>query len=91
MGKGKFKIEEALKYYNDTRKIREPKLGKIDLAKELFKGVAYSTMAVNMSNLINGRTSRMSVEMVKIICKITRVDANFLFGIKGMFNKNKKE
>ncbi len=36
---------------------------------------------INMSKLCTGKTKKISPEWVGIICEMTGVDANFLFGI----------
>ncbi len=78
------RINEALDFHEKTKAKSEPTIQKIDLAKELFKGAKPKTLPVNMSNLVNGKTTRVDPAWVKHICAVTGVDANFLFGIKPM-------
>lgn len=82
MSKPALRIEEALDFHEKTKAKKEPSIRKIDLARELFKGANPSTIPVNMTNLVKGKTTRVDPCWVKHICKTTGVDANFLFGVK---------
>lgn len=87
MSENKIRVEEAINYHNSNKPVSKPKLLKRDLGKELFKSAKPATIKVNTSNLITGKTSRISLKLVKIICDMTGVDANFLFNIKPMKRK----
>lgn len=84
MGKPALRIEEALDFHEKTKAKSEPSILKGDLANVFFGGAKEKTRPVNMSNLVGGRTTRVDPEWVHHLCKVTRVDANFLFGIKPM-------
>lgn len=75
------RIDEALDFYKETKEKEDPRIYKIDLARVLFKRSRKQTQAVNMSNLITGKTEKISPFFVKYICEKTGIDANFLFGI----------
>lgn len=85
------RIEEALEFHKRNKKESEPNILKIDLGRVLFKGAKEKTISVNMSSLINGKTTRVDPKWVAYICERTGVDANFLFGIEPMSDKLKKE
>lgn len=72
------RIREALAdYYLRTGKImRQQKL-----AEHLWPNSSKEVRHVNMSRLIHGKTRQMETTVVEIICDVTGVDANFLYGI----------
>lgn len=78
------RIDEALSYHEATKAKSAPSLQKKDLGELLFADAKQKTQVVNVSNLITGKTSRVAPAWVRLICKATGVDANFLFGIKPM-------
>lgn len=85
------RIEEAMGYHEANKNKSELSLQKKDLGKLLFKEAKPKTQVVNISNLINGKTSRVAPNWIKLICKATGVDANFLLGIKPMNPKKLNE
>lgn len=95
MGKSTIKIEEALEFHEINRNLKEPKIPKSDLADVFFEGSREKTRSVNMSNLLGGRTVRVDPKWIRHLCKVTGVDANFLFGVKPIneakLKKYKKE
>lgn len=58
------------------------KVKKIELAEKLWPGRNKQTLQVNMTNLTNGTTKRIDVEMVEIICRELKTSPNFLFNIE---------
>lgn len=83
------KVQEAINYMEAST---GKKLAQIDLAKKIFEGDASEkTLAVMMSNLVNGKTKRVSPEVVRNICSETGVDANFLFQIEPMNEKKRAD
>jgi len=90
MAKKVLKIDEAIAFYNKNRKEDKPILMKSDIAKELFPDSKEATQVVNMSNLTQGKTHRVDPNLIKKICKITGVDANFLLDVKKMKKKHYK-
>lgn len=81
----RIKLKEALEYQ------REKNPGKTfsnnELAKKLFADSKPKTQTVNMSNLVTGKTTRVTPDLVQKICRATGVDANFLFDVKPMKNQ----
>lgn len=72
------RIEEAIA----RAKTRGIQLTKKQIAEKLFPAAQHSAQQVNMTNLINGRTTRIKPEWVIIICKMCGCSADFLFGLK---------
>lgn len=56
------------------------KIFKKELASKLWEGSTGSTQQVNMTNLCNGTTKKISTEWVLIICETLDCSPNFLFG-----------
>lgn len=71
------RIEEAIARARANGK----KVLKKDIAARLWDGSTESAQQVNMTNLLNGATNRISPEWVIIICDMTGVTADFLFGL----------
>ena len=78
------RINEALDFHEQMKSKGEASISRMELADVFFEGSQEATKKVNMSNLARGRTKRVDPNWVKVICKRTGVDANFLFGIKPM-------
>ena len=73
------KLKDALKKHNSRRgkRITQRELGAI-----LWPNSTKPTQIVNINNLCSGKTKRIDISMVSIICDTLRVDANYLFNIK---------
>ena len=67
------KINEAMAGKNITR---------MDIARKMWPDSKESTQRVSIGKIVNGITKTYTLEQIKIICELTGVDANFLFGIK---------
>jgi len=72
------KLKEAIKKHNSRRgrNITQKELGAI-----LFPYSTEPTQIININNLCSGKTKRINIEMVSIICDTLGVDANYLFNI----------
>lgn len=72
------RIREAIKKHNKRRgkNITQKELGAI-----LFPDSTEPTQIVNINNLCSGKTKRIEIGMVSIICDTLGVDANYLFNI----------
>ena len=73
------KLQEAI----DIAKENGITVKKMDLAKKLWPKSKNFTQKANFAKLCNGKTIRVTVDMIKIICKELSCDANFLFDIIG--------
>ena len=72
------RINEAIaKATLDGKKVK-----KMDIAARLWPDSVLLTRRANMTNLCTGKTQKITMEMVEIICEMTGCDANFLFNIK---------
>ncbi len=81
------RISQAIKLHNERQRIKNIESGR----KENFGFVKKSDLAAKiwtnqnnprsrMSDLISGKAKMFKAVWVDIICKLTGVDANFLFG-----------
>ncbi len=52
------------------------------LASLIWPELSENNRKVRLSKLINGKTKRIDIETVKMICKTLKVDCNSLFRIK---------
>lgn len=57
------------------------KVLKKELAAKLWPNSKEITQQVNMSSLISGRTSRISLDMIHVICHELKCTPNLLFNI----------
>jgi hypothetical protein len=73
----RLKLNEAIA----QSEVNGKKVLKQDLALKLFPDANKKTRQVNMTNLCNGRTKRVSVEQVRIICEMLNCTADYLFNI----------
>lgn len=78
----KLRLNEVIMMAN----IKGKNIKKKDIAERLYPGMPRQTQQVNMSNLISGRTKRVTPEMVDIICEMCECTPNDLFG----FEKTRK-
>lgn len=84
----KLRINEAIQSFNkiqkqqniaDNKPLNNGCMIKHYLAALLWPESNPQTQGVNLSNLIHGRTKSIRFDQVQIICRETKVDANFLF------------
>ena len=72
-----FKINEAFAYAKEVGK----KVMKRDLALILWKKSKKKSAMANISNLCGGKTKKVDIEAVPVICDYLGVTADFLFGM----------
>ena len=72
-----FNLSEAFVY----AKNKGNKVMKRDLAKILWNDSRERTAVANISNLCNGKTKKIDIDAVPIICKELGVTADYLFGV----------
>lgn len=77
MEKVQLRISAACAYYESQHGKKIDK----ELAAELWPSSKPDTRKVNLSNLKSGRT-RPNPEQISIICDMTGVDPNFIYGPK---------
>lgn len=58
------------------------KVLKKDIAAKLWEGSSDSAQQVNMTNLCNGTTKKISPEWVVVLCDMLKCSSDFLFGLK---------
>jgi predicted transcriptional regulator of viral defense system len=75
------RIQEALVW--GARK-RGSKITITEVAEKVFPQSKLNVARVSASNLVNGKTKRISAHEVKVICALTGVDANYIFNINPM-------
>lgn len=73
-----FRLNEAFEY---AKKVDGRKIKKIDLAKILWGDSTAKTAHTNFSNLANGKSKKINIDAIPIICKHLGVTADFLFGL----------
>lgn len=71
------KIEEAIARAKESGR----RVLKKDIAARIWPDGTPEARQVNMTKLLKGRTLRIEPEWVKIICEMTGVSADFLFGM----------
>lgn len=71
------RLNEAFAFAKDSGK----KVMKKSLAAELWPGSRPKTAHANISNLCNGKTKKIDIGAVPVICKALGVSADYLFGI----------
>ena len=71
------RVEEAIA----RAKQRGDKLFKKDIAARLWPDSTPEAQQVNMTALCSGRKKAVDPEWVRIICEMTGVSADFLFGL----------
>lgn len=72
------KINEAIAFATMNGK----KINKTEIAARLWPKSSLLTRRQNMTNLCSGNTCKVNPKWIKIICKMTGCDANFLFNVK---------
>jgi len=78
----RLRIEEALMLHNSKA---DPKIRIIDLGFALWPDSQESAQKVNVSKLVNGKTVRVEIAWIKILCEKLECSPNFLCG----FSENK--
>lgn len=74
---GNLKLNESFEF----AKCEGKKVMKRELASELWPDSRDKTANANISNLCNGKTKKIDIDAVPIICERLGVTADFLFGI----------
>lgn len=54
---------------------------KKEIAMRLWPNSTETAQQVNMTNLCNGKTARIGIDWPNIICEMTGVSADYLFGL----------
>ncbi|NQU54074.1 MAG: hypothetical protein HQ522_16215 [Bacteroidetes bacterium] len=72
---GKIRVNEAFAQAEAKGK----KIKKIQLAEKLWPGSSRDTQQMNISNLLNGKTKRVDIQWIPIICEELGCTPNFLF------------
>ena len=72
-----FRLNEAIARCERLGK----KVRKKELAAKLWANSTPAAQQVNMTNLAGGRTKKVDIEWVSIICEELQCDANYLFGL----------
>lgn len=73
-----FRLNEAFEY---AKKVEGKKCKKIDLAKILWGDSTAKTAHTNFSNLANGKSKKVNIDAIPVICKHLGITADFLFGL----------
>jgi len=74
-------LKQAIKHYNERRGTK-PKLKQKDIGKVWFPTLSEKTIEAYMSQISNGKKQNLITKIrVQQLCKLTGVDANFLFEI----------
>lgn len=73
----KLRINEAVLAFNSKN---EGGISLLHLAKKIWPESETKTQQVSISKLVNGKTRRIEMDWVKIICEETGVSPDFLFG-----------
>lgn len=73
----KLRINEAVLAFNSKN---EGGISLLYLAKKIWPESETKTQQVSISKLVNGKTRRIEMDWVKIICEETGVSPDFLFG-----------
>ncbi|WAX16814.1 hypothetical protein PD691P3_00030 [Parabacteroides phage PD691P3] len=74
---GVLKIKEAI----EMAKSKGVKITQMKIARKIWPDSTPAAQRVNMYNLVNGETARVSPDWIKIISEECGVTADFLLGI----------
>lgn len=74
---GNLKLNESFEYAKSAGK----KVMKRELASELWPDSRDKTANANISNLCNGKTKKIDIDAVPVICERLGVTADYLFGL----------
>lgn len=71
------RLEEALARarHNGRTNVKD------ELMEALWPGQVRASQLVNFNNLLSGRTKRVDVDSIRIICTLCGVSADWLFGL----------
>ena len=58
------------------------KIKKIQIAEKLWPKSSRKTQQMNIANLIDGKTKRVDIEWVSILCEVLECNPSFLFNHK---------
>lgn len=70
----KLNLNEAVKYANRERRVK-----KYELAQVLWPNSSVETAHTNFSNLANGKSKKIDIDAVPVLCRELGVSADFLF------------
>lgn len=73
----RIRLSEALKAYQDRTGQR---LTQNEIAAAVYPTSSPQSRAINISKIATGKAKMVSPDTIMVICKMTGVDANFLFG-----------
>ena len=73
----RLRVKEALLRSETNGK----KILKKDIAARLWADSSEQARQVNMTNLVNGTTKKISPDWVVVLCEMLGCNANYLFGI----------
>lgn len=79
----RLKVNEAIARSEANGK----KVLKKDIAARLWDGSSDAAQQVNMTNLCNGTTKKISPEWVVVLCEMLDCTAGYLFGLEGGDNE----
>lgn len=74
----KLRVSEAIA----RSEMNGKKVKKKDIAARLWEGSSEQAQQVNMTNLVNGTTKKISPDWVVIICEMCDCSTDYLFGLK---------
>ena len=74
----RLRIKEALKHYAETT---GNKMTQRDLGRKIYPDASEQSRAININRLATGKAKTVNLETLKMICHLTGVDPNYLFGI----------
>lgn len=86
-------VDDAILHARLNKKtINGEKITKYSLAKALkeWDNENYKALNNNIHNFSRGNTGAKFVRIIRKICEITGVDANYLLNVKPMSNENKQ-
>ena len=78
MSKFRLKVNEAIARSESNGH----KVFKKDIAARIWETSSQEAQQVNMTNLCNGTTKKITPEWVLILCKMLNCSADYLFGLK---------
>lgn len=74
----RLKVKEAIA----RSEMNGKKVLKKDIAARLWEGSSEQAQQVNMTNLVNGTTKKISPDWVVTLCEMLDCTADYLFGLK---------
>lgn len=73
----KLRIYEAIEFAKGQGK----RVRKMELAKMLWEDSSQSALKANFANLAKGRTKKVNIDAIPLLCKELGVSADFIFGL----------